>query len=196
MHFKHHFRGHRFGRHPMAEAMAEHMAERFARRGMGGRGGPGGGRRRVFDSGELKLVLLSLIAEQPRHGYDLIKAIEERSGGVYAPSPGVVYPTLTLLADMGQVEEQADGSRKRFAITAEGTAALADNAEAVTAALARLDSLAAESARTDAAPVRRAMRNLHAVLHARLSADGIDKTAQLDVAAILDEAAGKIERLG
>ncbi len=196
MFHRHHERGHRFGRHHMAEHLASHMAERFGWNREGGpRGGRGGGRRRMFDSGELKLVLLKLIWEQPRHGYDLIKDIEAKSGGVYAPSAGVIYPTLTLLADMGHVEEQADGSRKRFAITAEGSQFLADNADAVTAAFDRLDSLAKESARTDSAPVRRAMHNLHAVLHARLSQDGADKAIQLEVAAILDEAAGRIERL-
>ena len=63
--------------------------------------------RRMFESGELRLVLLKLIADEPRHGYDLIRAIEELTGGEYAPSPGVVYPTLTLLQDMGQIEEAA-----------------------------------------------------------------------------------------
>ena len=78
--------------------------------------GEGGGRRRVFDSGELRLVLLKLISDQPRHGYDLIRAIEELTGGAYAPSPGVVYPTLTLLQDMGHIDEQkSEGARKAFA---------------------------------------------------------------------------------
>jgi len=82
--------------------------------------GRGGGRRRMFDGGELRLVLLKLIAEKPRHGYDLIRAIEERTGGAYAPSPGIVYPTLTMLSDMGLIEEQtAEGARKLFAITPE-----------------------------------------------------------------------------
>src|SRR5690606_25340682 len=83
-----HFGGH--GRH-------EH-----GRAGMGGRGG----RRRLFDGGELRLVLLKLIGDQPRHGYDLIREIEDKTGGAYAPSPGVIYPTLTLLADMGLIEEE------------------------------------------------------------------------------------------
>ena len=61
--------------------------------------------RRMFESGELRLVLLKLIVDEPRHGYDLIRAIEELTGGEYAPSPGVIYPTLTLLQDMGLIEE-------------------------------------------------------------------------------------------
>ena len=72
-----------------------------------------------------QLVLLKLIADQPRHGYELIRAIEELTGGAYVPSPGVIYPTLTLLQDMGRIEEAAaEGPRKAFAVTADGTAEL------------------------------------------------------------------------
>ena len=81
--------------------------------------------KRIFESGELRLVLLALIAEQPRHGYDLIRAIEEMTGGEYAPSPGIVYPTLTMLQEMGLVDEAAgEGARKPFQITEAGTAHL------------------------------------------------------------------------
>src|SRR5215470_11176884 len=105
--------------------------------------GHGGRRRRVFDSGELRLVLLKLIADQPRHGYELIRAIEELSGGSYVPSPGMVYPTLTLLQDMGRIEEAtAGGPRKPFAITAEGTAELEAKKEQVEALFTRLAELA------------------------------------------------------
>ncbi len=87
-------------------------------RGGGGRGGPGGrgggrGRRRMFGSGELRLVLLKLIADEPRHGYDLIRAIEALTGGDYAPSPGVVYPTLTMLADMGLIRTRRASAIRR-----------------------------------------------------------------------------------
>jgi hypothetical protein len=95
----------------------------------GGRGG-GRGRRRIFDGAELRLVLLALIGEQPRHGYDLIKAVEERSGGAYAPSPGVVYPTITMLEDMGQIAEQAaEGSKRLFAITEAGKLEIGEQAD-------------------------------------------------------------------
>jgi DNA-binding PadR family transcriptional regulator len=113
-------------------------------RGFGGRGFGGGGRRRVFDGGELKLVLLSLIDAQPRHGYDLIRAIEELSGGAYAPSPGVVYPTLTLLDDMGLIEElKAEGARKQFTATEEGRALIAEKAAEIAALKERLAALGA-----------------------------------------------------
>ena len=173
------------------------------RSGEGGFGGGGDGgprnRGRVFDSAELRLVLLKLVEDTPRHGYELIKEIEARSGGVYAPSPGMVYPTLTLIADLGQVDEIPEGSRKRFAITHAGRKVLVAEARGVAEAMARLDALARLRAPTDAATIRRAMRNLHSAVHDRLAQEGTDaaatRTAQFDVAAILDEAARRIERL-
>jgi DNA-binding PadR family transcriptional regulator len=169
----------------------EHMADQHARHH-----GRGGGRRRMFDGSELRLILLKLIDEQPRHGYDLIREIEERTGGAYAPSPGVVYPTLTMLEDMGLIDEQkTEGARKQFAITAAGSAHLAEREEEVEALFARLSQLASMRERTDGAPIRRAMGNLRAVLQNRLTAEGVDADTLHDVAAILDEAARKIERL-
>ncbi|MDP9424003.1 MAG: PadR family transcriptional regulator, partial [Pseudomonadota bacterium] len=96
-----------------------------------GRGGWGGRRgrerKRMFEGGELRLVLLKLIADQPRHGYELIKAIEEMTGGEYAPSPGIVYPTLTYLEEAGYVTAQADGAKRLYSITGEGRAYLESN---------------------------------------------------------------------
>ena len=182
-------RGGRFGRGEGPRGWSEDG------QGFGEGFGRGGGRRRMFDGGELRLVLLKLIADKPRHGYDLIRAIEERTGGAYAPSPGIVYPTLTMLSEMGLIDEQtADGARKLFAITAEGTAHLAEHAAEVAAMLARLDALGAMRERTDAVPVRRALHNLRNVLQSRLS-EGLDKDRMHDAVELIDEAARKIERL-
>jgi len=149
----------------------------------------------MFDGGDLRLVLLKLIAEKPRHGYDLIRAIEERTGGAYAPSPGIVYPSLTMLSEMEFVEEQsAEGARKRFAITPQGTAHLEERAAEVAAMLARLDALGAMRERTDAIPIRRALHNLRSVLQHRLG-EGLDKEKLHEAVALIDEAARKIERL-
>jgi DNA-binding PadR family transcriptional regulator len=159
-------------------------------------GGRGGGRgRRMFDGSELRLVLLKLIEEQPRHGYDLIREIEERSGGAYAPSPGVIYPTLTMLDDMGLVESKAEGARKAFAITEAGSAELAEKADEVAALFERLAALGEHHARTSGGPIRRAMGNLRAVLQERLGGSEVDADTLHAVADILDEAARKIERL-
>ena len=155
-----------------------------------------GGRRRMFDGNELRLILLQLISEQPRHGYDLIREIEERSGGAYAPSPGVVYPTLTMLDEMGLIEEQkAEGAKKQFAITEAGTAHLAENAEQAAALMGRLTDMGAARAKGDRAPIKRAVGNLMAVLANRFFHGEMDDEMLHNVAAILDEAAQKIERL-
>src|SRR5947208_502998 len=150
----------------------------------------GEGRRRYFESSELRLVLLKLISDQPRHGYDLIRAIEELSGGAYVPSPGVVYPALSMLQDLEHIEATgAENARKAFAITQSGTADLTANAAGVKALLARLGELAATREQTDSAPIRRAMENLRSVLRHRLGDERVTKDTLYEVAAILDEAA-------
>ncbi|WP_326913342.1 PadR family transcriptional regulator [Sphingopyxis chilensis] len=165
------------------------------RRGGGGRG-ERGERRRMFDGGELRLVLLKLIADEPRHGYDLIRHIEELTGGSYAPSPGVIYPTLTMLDDMGQIEAQrSEGAKRLFAITDAGRAELEANSEIVDAALARLTAVGEETQRTDPASVRRAMGNLKAVLMNRLGDRDLDNETMHAIVALIDEASQKIERL-
>src|SRR6185312_16600854 len=111
---------------------------------LGDEGWSGRGRRarRMFDSGELRLVLLKLISEQPRHGYDLIRAIEELTGGRYAPSPGVVYPTLTMLEEMGLIgQAPGEGARKPYQITEAGSAHLEENEEEADELLRRLKAL-------------------------------------------------------
>jgi len=159
--------------------------------------GRGRGRRgRMFDGSELRLVLLKLIADQPRHGYDLIREIEELTGGAYAPSPGVVYPTITLLDDMGLIEEQkAEGAKKQFAVTEAGTVHLAERAEEVEALFARLTDLGAERQRSDSASVRRAMGNLRSVLMHRFGRGEMDTATLHQIVALIDETAQKIERL-
>ena len=161
------------------------------------RDGHGRGRgRRMFDGGELRLVLLKLIADQPRHGYDLIREIEEMTGGAYVPSPGVVYPTLALLDEMDLVAEQAsEGAKKLFAVTPAGEAHLDEHAGEVEALIARLTHIGERRQRADGAPIRRAMGNLRSVLQNRLGRDEVDGDLLHDIAAILDEAAQKIERL-
>ncbi|MGN6374362.1 MAG: helix-turn-helix transcriptional regulator [Sphingomonas sp.] len=161
-----------------------------------GRGLGRGRGRRMFDGGELRLVLLKLVADQPRHGYDLIREIEQLSGGAYVPSPGVVYPTLALLDEMELIAEQAsEGAKKLFAITDAGKAHLDENEEEVAALMARLTALGDMRERADAGPARRAMGNLKMVLRDRLRHGDVPIETLHEVAAILDEAARKIERL-
>lgn len=115
--------------------------------GRGGRGpreefGRGGGGR-FFGPGDLRALLLWLIGQKPRHGYDLIKAVEQLVGGAYSPSPGSVYPILSLLEDIGQIEATAsEGGKKLFAITEAGRQVLADDAAAIEGLLSRLRIMA------------------------------------------------------
>ncbi|KVE30228.1 PadR family transcriptional regulator [Burkholderia vietnamiensis] len=117
----------------------------------GGRGGRGGfgdfgddgmPRGRQFSSDDLQLLLLALVAEQPSHGYELIKALDTRSNGFYSPSPGMVYPALTYLEEVGFVVSQAEGNRKRYALTDAGRAHLDAQRERVDTLFARLTHLA------------------------------------------------------
>lgn len=135
--------GHRHGRGEDGEG-----PEGFGR----GFGGPRGGR--VLGHGDLRVLLLALIGEKPRHGYDLIRAVEERFAGAYAPSPGAVYPTLTMLEEQDLIRAEAapettGGSKRLYAITPEGKAFLKENEAQVEGILARVDLTAsAYSSRT------------------------------------------------
>jgi DNA-binding PadR family transcriptional regulator len=117
----------------------------------GGPGGPGGqwgggagGRGRMFGHGDLKFVVLSLLAEKPRHGYEIIKELEDRFGGAYSPSPGTVYPTLSLLEDLGYASAVTEeGNRKVFEITDAGRKYLEENRSVVDDIFGRVDEVGA-----------------------------------------------------
>jgi DNA-binding PadR family transcriptional regulator len=124
----------------------------------------GGGR--IFRPGDLRLVLLALIDDKPRHGYELIKALEEEFGGNYAPSPGSVYPTLTLLEELGYLRAtETEGKRRLYEATAEGRQHLAEQRTVVDATLERM-AMAARAMSGDAPPedVHEAMHTLKAAL--------------------------------
>jgi DNA-binding PadR family transcriptional regulator len=135
-----------------------HIAGRHGGRGFGpfGHGFRGGGRGgrgdffragRMLGDGDLRLIALFLLEEQPRHGYDIIRALEERSSGFYSPSPGVVYPTLTFLEEAGYATSVTEGSKKVFSITEEGRAHLSENRRAVEAVLDNLERFGRKMAR-------------------------------------------------
>lgn len=158
----------------------------------------GGGRRgggRMFGHGDLKLLLLALVEQQPRHGYELIRMIEEMFHGQYTPSPGAIYPTLAMLEDMGyaSVENEA-GNRKLYAITDEGRAFLDENRAAVDAANARTEHSARLAAKM-AAPMR-VRKAMHALKHALLMRTSWDRAEAERVADILERAASEIAAKG
>src|SRR4051812_9207850 len=119
--------------------------------GGGGRHGMGGGDMiragRMLATGDLRLIALALIAEQPRHGYEIIKVLEDKTDGWYSPSPGIVYPTLTYLEEAGFVTAQSEGAKKLYTITDEGRAHLEENRNFVDAVLERLSAIGDKIAR-------------------------------------------------
>lgn len=173
----------------------------------GGRGGRQGdemhGRRggggRIFSHGGLRFVLLQLISDKPSHGYELIKLIEDRLGGSYSPSPGTVYPTLTLLEEQGYLQgETADaGGRKRYAVTDAGKAFLEENRALTDAMLARLNGgVDGAGARGGRPPqVMRAIENLKLAMRMRLSREALTADQANAFAAVLDHAAQQLEKI-
>jgi len=192
---------HRFFRHACARRAHppsfEHFGSPFGRHG--GRGFMGG---RKLGAEDLQLVILALLAEQPRHGYEIIKQLEEVSRGFYAPSPGMVYPALTFLEEVGQATVETEGTRKRYHITDAGRARLAEQRDFVDAVLAQLaragnrmervrQAFSGEERHPDEdvghAAVDRARRALRNTLIARLSAAPTPE-ALAEIAAVLDHA--------
>ena len=155
----------------------------------------GGRRGRVFDHGDLRLVILQLIAEKPRHGYEIIKAIEERLAGAYSPSPGVVYPTLTMLEELGHATvAESEGGKKLYTITEEGQAFLAANKPAVDAVFARIAETGARHGSGQSPQIIRAIENFKLALRLRLSRGTLSEDQIRVIVAAIDHAAGEIER--
>jgi DNA-binding PadR family transcriptional regulator len=179
-----------------------HGAERHHGR-HGGFGGPmghergfaGGGRERHFDNGELRFVILQLIADKPSYGYEIIKAIEERLSGAYAPSPGVVYPTLTMLEEEGYATvSSTEGSKKLYAATERGVEYLKENKVVTKAIFGRMEHAGKVFGRGRSPQIMRAIMNLRYALKIRtergnLSPEQIRKVAEaIDAAArVIDE---------
>jgi DNA-binding PadR family transcriptional regulator len=176
--------------------------------GFGGRHGMGGGDMiragRMLASGDLRLIALALIAQQPRHGYEIIKVLEDKTAGWYSPSPGIVYPTLTFLEEAGYVTAQSEGAKKLYTITDEGRAYLAENRGFVDAVLERLTEwgekisrarrrFGADESERNGLPrlVRAALDNLRAVAAERLQNDA---EAEAKVVDVLARAAQELRR--
>ena len=175
------------------------------------RGGPGfmgdfaggdfpGGRK--LDAIDIQLVILALLAEQPAHGYELIKTIEERSGGFYTPSPGVIYPALTYLHEIGHSSVEQQGTRKLYSITPEGKTYLEENranAEAILDALERIGGRMEQVREafagvgdSDGGASDEVHRARHALKHALRRKHGCDPEEAKRIAKILDRAAAEI----
>jgi DNA-binding PadR family transcriptional regulator len=176
--------------------------------GWGGRHGLGGGDMvragRMLAQGDLRLIALALIAEQPRHGYEIIKVLEDKTAGWYSPSPGIVYPTLTYLEEAGYVTGQAEGAKKLYTITDEGRVHLDDNRDFVDAVLERLGAIGEKVERMRRRSgadeddgrrlpplVRAAIENLREVAATRLDADA---DAEAKLVEVLARAAAELKK--
>jgi DNA-binding PadR family transcriptional regulator len=191
-HFAHFAMGRHGGRH------------RFGRGGHGffGRGGDDFPGARRLSSQDLQLVILALLAEKPAHGYELIKIIEERSEGFYTPSPGVIYPALTYLEEVGHASVAQDGGRKLYSITPQGETFLAEQrgtADAILQALSRIGRRMDEVREAfagvsdlDADASDEMQRARHNLKRALRSKHGSDSAEARRIAAILDRAAAEI----
>jgi DNA-binding PadR family transcriptional regulator len=189
-----------FGRH---SERGDHQAfeHRFAERGFGrGRhGGPERGfghtRERLFDAGDIKLVILKLLAEQPSYGYQLIKTMEQRLAGGYTPSAGVIYPTLTLLEEEGLATATSENNKKVYAVTPEGLAFLEANKPRVDQLFDRLEEAGRGFERGRSPELMKAFGNLRGAVMARM-ARGNAKPEQIQkIAEAINAAAKTIDEL-
>lgn len=165
-------------------------------------GRPGHRRERMFEAGSLKLLALHLIAEQPSHGYDVIRAIGALAGGDYQPSPGTIYPTLSYLVDVGHATaSDVEGGRKQYAVTAQGQQVLAEQAQALQALLAKLQGSKERALRERPATLVRAMENFKTALRLKVKgmpgapAAPLSEAQVAAIASLLDQAALDIEKI-
>ena len=160
------------------------------------RGFRAGGRERLFEGGELQLILLHLLAEQPSYGYQLIKTMEERLSGGYAPSPGVVYPTLTMLEEEGlATSAMNEAGKKVYSVSEEGRQHLAANKRRIDEILARLEQAGQGFERGRSPQIMRAFMNLRGAVKARVTRTGLNKEQLTKISDAINEAAKKIDEL-
>jgi DNA-binding PadR family transcriptional regulator len=158
------------GREAEFEGRGRHAGFGGGRRGRFERGF--GGRERLFDSGDLKLVIVKLLSEQPSYGYQLIKKMESRLAGGYTPSAGVIYPTLTLLEEEGLASvSTSEDNKKVYTVTAAGMEYLVANQERIDELLARLEEAGKGFERGRSPEIIRAFTNLRGAVMARVSRD-------------------------
>ena len=164
----------------------------------GGQGrGRGFRRGRVFEQGDLKYVILKMLAEKPRHGYEIIKELEERFGGAYSPSAGTVYPTLTLLEDLGYASvTPEEGGKKVYSITPEGEKYLEENKGAVEDIFERIQDFGSNIFGESMMEVNRAFGRLARATYTTAPWQSGDKTIASELKSILERAAEEIEAIG
>jgi len=164
----------------------------------GGHGrGRGFRRGRVFEQGDLKYVILKMLAEKPRHGYEIIKELEDRVGGTYSASAGTVYPTLTLLEDLGYASvTPEEGGKKVYSITPEGQKYLEENKGAVEDIFERISDLGSSFLSESVMEINRAFGRLARATYTTVPWQSGDKTVAAELKRVLEQAAAEIEEIG
>jgi DNA-binding PadR family transcriptional regulator len=157
--------------------------------------GFGRGRGRMFRSGGVKLAVLKLLSEQPAHGYQLIKLMEQRLAGGYTPSAGAIYPTLNLLEDEGLIEVNFQDNRKMYSVTAEGKGYLEANKAEVEAIFANLEEAGRSFARGRSPELMRAFGNLRGAVAARMARGNATDTTINKMVEAIDAAAKAIDEI-
>ena len=147
----------------------------------------------MFDQGDLRLLILYLLSESPMHGYDVIKIIEQKSGGTYSPSPGVVYPNLTMLEELGHAKVAEEGSKKVYTITPDGKQHLRQSRAQVEHLIQRIGQVGGEVG-ASTPQIYRALDNLRAALQLRIAGGGLAEAEVRKIVDALDSAAKSIER--
>jgi DNA-binding PadR family transcriptional regulator len=161
------------------------------------RGGPRmGGRERLFDAGDIRLVVLKLLAEQPSYGYQLMKTMEQRLAGGYTPSAGVIYPTLTLLEEEGLASvTTSDANKKVYSVTPEGLEYLAGNQARVEELFERLEETGRGFRHGRSPEIIRAMENLRGAIMARVFRGNATPEQIRKIAEAVNAAAKAIDEL-
>ncbi|MGA2806601.1 MAG: PadR family transcriptional regulator [Terracidiphilus sp.] len=168
----------------------------FGHRGPGGFGrGFGEGRGRLFDAGDMKLVILRLLADQPSYGYQLIKTMEERLAGGYTPSAGVIYPTLTQLEEEGLATASTENNKKVYSLTQEGTEYLEANKERVGELFERLEQAGRGFERGRSPELMKAFMNLKGAVVARVSRESVTADQIKKITEAINAAAKAIDEL-
>jgi DNA-binding PadR family transcriptional regulator len=150
---------------------------------------------KMFEAGALRYIVLQMIAEQPRHGYEIIKDIEQRTGGGYAPSPGVIYPLLSMLEDLGHVVVTQGSNKKLHTITAEGQAFLDDNRGFVQAIFARMSRSGRERGEHCGRDIKHSLHALKATVVSRVRGESLGAEQLQQIQAILERAADDVQKI-
>ncbi len=153
------------------------------------------GRARLFDAGDVKLVTLKLLAEQPCYGYQLIKIMEQRLSGGYTPSAGVIYPTLTMLEEEGLAVVSNENNRKVYSVTPEGIEYLEANKERIEELFERMEETGRSFERGRAPEIMKAFRVLWSAVVARVSRESVKQEQIRKIAKVIDAAAKEIDEI-